>query len=32
MTTYKSVLAIFILPTNSKIIAVVSAVLGTIIT
>jgi hypothetical protein len=31
MTIYKSVLAIFILPINLKIIAVVSAVLGTII-
>jgi hypothetical protein len=31
MTTYKSILAIFILSTNFKIIAVVSTVLGTII-
>jgi hypothetical protein len=32
MTTYKSVSAIFVLPTNPKVVAVVSAVLGTIIT
>jgi hypothetical protein len=31
MTTCKSILAIFVLPTNPKVIAVVSTVLGTII-
>jgi hypothetical protein len=31
MTIYKSILAIFTLPTNFKVIAVISTVLGTII-
>jgi hypothetical protein len=31
MTTYKSILAILVLPTNSKVVAVVSVTLGGIL-
>jgi hypothetical protein len=31
MTTYESMLAILILPTNFKVVAVISTILGTII-